>query len=145
MNERHLVFEEVVPTEEHTGILFRLLNERIYKISHSADVRYEEHQQFVVSHPYRAWFLIKNGTNYTGSFYVTNENTIGMNFSNEADENIVECIINFVRKNYEPHAPIHSVRSSCFSINVSPENNQLINSLNSLGAKLAQLSFYLPK
>lgn len=141
MNE--ITFERVLPTEEQIVVLYSLLREREHVISHR-EVSVEEHRLFVSNHPYRAWFLVRYGGKFIGSFYVSNENTIGVNLGNVYDVNLVSSIFDYVKKNFHPLKAIPSVRASDFAINVSPNNQSFIDALEYLGCKVAQVTYYLP-
>lgn len=136
-------FERVEPSESQIESLFELLAQRLHKISHK-EVSYVEHKQFVESHPYRDWFLIRIGENYVGSFYVSNENTIGINLEDEYISSAVSQIINFVKESFKPLPPIPSVRSDKFAVNVPPSNLCLANALEAVDAKVAQITYFLP-
>ena len=77
---KQVEFERVLPSEAQIESLFELLVQRVHKIS-CEDVSYNEDKRFVTSHPYRDWFLIRVSDSYVGSFYVSKENTIGINVS----------------------------------------------------------------
>ena len=137
-------FEKIQPTDAQTDLLYSLLVERSHSISKGQAVSFDKHREFVASHPYRDWFLVKCGDEFVGSFYISNENTVGINISNPENEAVVSAIVGFVKGHYEPLEAISSVRGAAFSINVPPTNRALINSLVNLGSRLAQQTFYLP-
>ena len=136
-------FEHVKPSEEQIEKLFDLLGGRLHRISYEEN-SYSEHEVFVKSHPYRDWFLIRVSENYVGSFYVSKENTIGINVSDEHTFLVVPSIINFVNKNFKPLPLIPSVRSDRFAINVPPSSTQLAKALDAIDAKIAQVTYFLP-
>ena len=136
-------FEHVLPSEAQIECLFELLGQRLHKIS-CEDVSYSEHKRFVKSHPYRDWFLIRVSDSYVGSFYVSNENTIGINLSDGYISLVVSQIVKFVKENFEPLPPIPSIRSDKFAVNVPPSNVQLAKALEEVNAKIAQISYFLP-
>lgn len=138
-----LEFEKIKPSEEQIETLFELLVRRVHRIS-CEETNYNEHKQFVKSHPYRYWFLIKIVDNYVGSFYVSKENTIGINVSDEHTYLIIPHITNFVKKNFKPLSAIPSVRSGKFAINVPSSNVHLASALEAIDAKIAQVTYFLP-
>ena len=79
---KQVEFEQVEPTDEQIVTLFDLLETRLHKISYQ-ETSYSKHKDFVKSQPYRDWFLIRVSENYVGSFYVSKENTIGINVADE--------------------------------------------------------------
>lgn len=144
MSQLEIRFEKVTASTEQIDVLFNLLSERLHGISHK-DASYSEHGKFVCSHPYRMWFLVNIKDEYVGSFYITQENTIGINVSERCTRLIVAPIIKFVESNYQPLAAIPSVRSGKFAINVPPSNKILAEALDDIGAELAQVTYYLPR
>lgn len=90
-------------------------------------------------------FLVKIKNDYVGSFYVSQENTIGINVSERYVRLVVALIIKFVETNYQPLAAIPSVRSRKFAINVPSSNKVLAESLEDIGANSAQVTYYLPR
>lgn len=139
-----LVFEQVVPTDEQLVTLYELLKIRKHTISHFSIPSHSEHTQFVNNHPYRAWFLVKLNRKCIGSFYIASDNTVGINVSEEYLSQQVKNIFNFVQTNYQPLAAIPSVRSEKFAINVPTSNKVLAEALEDLGAKIEQVTYYLP-
>lgn len=61
-------------------ILWQLLQERPPEawISHNGKTTYEQHIQFVLYHPYRAWYLLLEQGHYVGAVYLTNAGEIGI-------------------------------------------------------------------
>ena len=51
-------FEKICGTDRQKNILFNLLKQRKYKISHSNIPDIISHNNFVENHPYRAWFIV---------------------------------------------------------------------------------------
>ena len=72
-------FEKVEITKKHIDILFKLLSNRKFNISHKEMPSFSEHEKFVSSNPYRYWYLISNKKKYIGSFYIQYDNSIGIN------------------------------------------------------------------
>lgn len=140
---KQVEFERVLPSEAQIESLFELLVQRVHKIS-CEDVSYNEHKRFVKSHPYRDWFLIRVSDSYVGSFYVSKENTIGINVSDGYVSLVVTQIVIFVKENFKPLPPIPSSRSDKFAVNVPPSNVQLAKALEEVDAKIAQISYILP-
>lgn len=70
--------------DEATGVLYDLLSERdeTININHKRMPCYEEHQAFVLSEPYLAWYLIEDA-GYLGSIYLTRQREVGLFIFNE--------------------------------------------------------------
>jgi RimJ/RimL family protein N-acetyltransferase len=66
--------------EESSIVLFRLLAEREphQNISHRAMPTWEEHVEFVLRHPYAAWYLVEVDGYPRGSVYLTKQREIGV-------------------------------------------------------------------
>ena len=112
--------------------LYELLKVRKFSISHQKLPSFEEHEEFVKSHPYRQWWLVLENSKLIGSVYLTDDNAIGINLIEE-DQRIY-----FGNK---PLPPIPSVRPKFFYVNVAPENLILKETLAKLGAKHTQCSY----
>lgn len=106
---------------------------------------FSEHSNFVKFHPYRYWYLCGINGNYVGNFYITNENTVGVNISNLILVSHLDDIIKFIYAYHEPLSEIPSVRNALFSINVPAANEEVSHNLEKLGASLIQMTFLLPK
>ena len=143
MNQIKIEFEQVISSKEQIATLFDLLNKRLHKISCKA-TDYIKHESFVNAHPYRYWYLIKVRDSYVGSFYISKENTIGINVYEEYTRQVVLPIIKFVHNNCEPLPPIPSIRGGRFAINVPPKNIVLIEVLEEIGATIAQVTYFVP-
>ena len=140
----NLIFEQIVPNDTQIQVLFDLLNERDHQISHKGGVNFNNHREFVLNHPYRAWYIIRSSDKNLGSFYLNNDNHIGINIKKPDDEHLLSAIINFININWDPLEPIASVRGSEFAINAPPSNTLLISSLKKLGATQVQSTFFVP-
>lgn len=133
-------FEIIDGATRQIRLLYILLGRRKYKISHQQCPSYKKHKQFVQQHPYRAWYLIRNHNIYVGSVYLSHENTIGVNVS-ENTASIISSVLHFLKSNYEPLDEISSVRPGYFYINVPSANMELQQSLEKQGCTPIQTSF----
>lgn len=140
-----MTFGNVIPTEEQENELYALLLRRKHTISHCSHPSIEEHLSFVRSHPYRVWCITYLGAEAVGSFYVSNDNTIGINLIDVDDVRHVTAIIRYVKENFTPLPAIRSVRSDIFTINVPPANTALLESLNEIGAEVLQITYSLKR
>ena len=140
-----ILFSRVIPTTEHINILFKLLNSRANSISHQSKTSIDEHKGFVKSHPYRIWYIVLDEKKAIGSFYVSNDNTIGINLNDSINNAMVAMIINHVKENFSPLPEIKSVRAKNFSINVHPDNILLRRALDILEVEIIQLTYSISK
>jgi hypothetical protein len=145
MQSDNISFDKLIPSDEQINTLYALLTARKHIISHNHLPSFEQHELFVRKHPYRAWYLINAGTTAIGSFYVSKQNTIGINIIDLESEELVSKILNYVHASYAPLKAISSVRGGAFSVNVSPTNSFLLGAMDKLGAKVVQVSFIAPK
>ena len=100
-------FIKVRKTEEHIKILYKLLAERKYNISHDEMPSFESHKEFVYSEPYREWFLIKIDNKFLGSFYIQDDNSISIKINSTYYSKAIKNIINFIKENYLPSPPLN--------------------------------------
>lgn len=143
--DRELSIEcEVFDKHNHTDILYDLLLERKHPISHQISISKKEHAAFCQSHPYLCWYVVFIDKKPMGAFYLTHENSIGINLKDEyvlyADK-----ILLFVTKTFSPLPAIPSIRPGHFYCNFSPENHELINVVKKIGGKLFQVSYSFEK
>jgi hypothetical protein len=124
----------------HVEILYDLLSKREHSISHKSLPPLKRHTEFVFSHPYRVWYIIKSLDGYVGSIYLTNENNIGISVISDA-EKYVPAAIGVLLKKHRPLRAIRSVRNAEFDFNLSPANEKLIAVLKSMGASLVQVTY----
>ena len=133
-------FELVNGEDAKIRILYELLENRVHSISHLAIPNYDVHSSFVKSHPYRKWYLVNFEQECLGSFYIKNDNSIGLNL-NQIDEEIVMSCISFIRKNFSPREASASMVSNDFYINVATTNLALIEVMHALSISQLQVSF----
>lgn len=136
-------FENLTGDDGQINILYGLLSKRSHTISHTQMPSYAQHSDFVRNHPYLSWHLIKVGGCYIGSFYVTDQNTIGINILDDWIVKSFSSVIEQIKSNLVPLPAIKSIRSEFFSINVAPSNVKLIEALERKGCVLAQLSYVI--
>jgi hypothetical protein len=138
--ETKFTAELVTGTDEQNKVLYDLLLKRTFKISHYFMPSFDEHVKFILENPYRSWFLLKDKDMYLGSFYIHNDNSIGINLITYEEEIVTWCL-EFINKEFEPLSPIKSVIPPFFYLNVSPENTEMISLLKREGHEQIQLSF----
>lgn len=135
------VFEKVSFSRECVETLYHHLDTRISNISHiRGSVSYEDHVSFVLSNPYREWFLVKIGDRCIGNFYISFDNGIGINLVEEIPGCVMH-ITRFVMRNITPIPEKKSVVPAYFFVNVSSSNGFLIDELERLGGVMIQLTY----
>ena len=117
--------------------LYEILSERssIENISHKEMPSYRKHVKFVLSKPYKKWYIIYYKKQKFGSIYLTNLNEIGIHFKKNQipDSLIIKCIELLISKNREKR----------FLINISPKNKKLIKIIKKNKFKLIQYTYEL--
>tara|TARA_B100000886_G_scaffold169003_1_gene115683 strand:- start:7136 stop:7999 length:864 start_codon:yes stop_codon:yes gene_type:complete len=136
----HLSFKKV--DSSCTKVLYSLLKERIHFISHEELPSYEKHKDFVNSNPYLQWYIFSIDTLFIGSFYIKDDNSIGINIKNPSIL-VLEKVISFINKNFQPNAGIASIRPNYFFINVAVTNDKMKKILKEIGILPIQISYKL--
>ena len=117
-----LTFKKV--DENDIEILLKLLNQRKYSISHKDLPTMTEHLEFVKSNEYFYWSVIYLNKIPIGSFYIQNNNSIGLNLLNYKKSIVFETL-KHIKLNFKPHEEIKSQVPPYFYINVPYENKEL--------------------
>lgn len=138
--EKKISFDLIKKDFDQIKILYDLLKNRDFNISHSDIPTFDEHKMFVMNHPYRTWYLVKENNEFIGSFYIKIDNSIGINITNETQENIIS-ILEFIKKNFTPLPQEKSMVPNYFYINIPALNLNLQNILNIINTPLLQVSY----
>lgn len=71
---------DVHETPGAVAVLWRLLEERpaVANISHRGMPTREQHEAFIASRPYKAWYLIEDAGRKVGAVYLTKNDEIGV-------------------------------------------------------------------
>ena len=128
-------------------ILFELLAERPKEanISHSTMPSYAQHEQFVRSKPYRAWFLVLNDYGQkVGCASLTNNNEIGIAILKKYQRQgyaleAVQAVIKF-----PPLPAVPSRRNGHYVANVAPGNEASHQLFTKAGWRPIQVTYELP-
>lgn len=139
-----MMLERIEPTHPQIETLFLQLTERTYAISHRNNPSFEEHKNFVVNHPYRAWFIINDNEKPIGNVYIHTDNSIGLNCPTEICEDGIKLILGMITERYSPFHEIPSVRYGNYFLNVSTENSSLQQKLLNLGLTESQRTYVFP-
>ena len=134
---------KITSCESHISETYRLLKLRNSSISHKEEPTFELHKEFVINHPYRFWFLIKLEEKYIGSVYLKNDNSIGLNITDDFNYLATE-VLQKVVSSFKPLPPLKSIRNSRFIINVALEDIPLADSIRKFGGLEIQRTFLLP-
>ena len=137
---RIIEYEEVKNTEEHFQFLYKSLKKRIHSVSHKVVPNYSDHIRFVKNNPYREWFMIFSNKVFIGSFYLTYDNSIGLNMD-ITNNTVTKKVLNHIFSNFKPLNPVKSVRPDCFYINVPITNTEIEDLILEIGGVLIQKSY----
>lgn len=130
----------VKKSDSHAKILFETLKKRKNKISHDILPSYVEHKNFVLNHPYRAWYIIKADDEIVGNAYLLKNNCVGITVVKKS-RRVTPAVIEIILNKYKPLKAIKSVRPGNFVFNVSPNSKDYIQILEQMGARLVQMTF----
>ena len=134
-----IVFERVTPSNANLKGLFNLLQKRKYTISHLELPSFQEHTEFVINHPYRIWDLCLINDEIVGSYYITYQNSVGIDLGN-CNRDILEEIVNHIYRNYKPVKEEKSIVPGYFYFNIPFLNNTILDDMKSLGFEPIQIS-----
>ena len=126
--------------ENDIDILFQLLIKRKYSISHNDLPNMSDHIKFVQSNNYLHWAIIYENKIPIGTFYIQNNNSIGLNLLNPKIKVVFETL-KYINFNFKPLEEIKSQIPSYFYINVAYENEDLKKILIDLESVPIQTSF----
>ena len=132
------VFKKV--SFDDSKILYNLLKKRKFKISHQDLPSFKSHLSFVKSNPYRFWYLIFYKDKPIGTFYIQNDNSIGINITAPSNE-IIKRSLSFIKQHFKPKPSIASKVPPYFYFNSSFENSKLIRLFKLNGLIPLQISF----
>ena len=142
LNINHCIYLEEFEkgNKIHIDDLFFLIQNKKNNISNISPPSKNDHNEFSLNHPYRFWFVIYANKKLYGSIYITNENSIGINFLDirgKWNKEIIQHII----QNITPMPAKPSLVQSSFYCNVPPDDKELIELLKQIGAKVSQVSY----
>ena len=136
-----LRYFRTLSTSACAGIVFTIASKEVgIDLSDDFARYYDIYKQFVENNPYRFWKLIKIDNEILGSFYITFENSIGINLI-KAEYNLYLEIIKKILIEYKPLKETKSLRSKYFIFNTNPKNNLLIKALKKIGTEHIQNTY----
>ena len=137
-SNKKIIFKEV--DENDTEVLFELLKHRVYSISHNRIPTEDEHRAFVKTHPYRHWAVIFEDNHPIGTFYLQDNNSVGLNII-EPSFYVVSQVLSHIRAKYKPFKEIRSKVPPYFYVNASYGNEKLGELLINSDAVPIQISY----
>ena len=136
----NIQFIKVSGLEWQVKVLYQLLKDRRFYISHNKMPNYETHKLFVNKNPYKIWYLIKKNEVFVGSYYIKDDNSIGLNLT-EYSYDILKEIIEFIKHKFTPEVQSPSKIPPYFYINTSVKDEALHLLLEELNLKPLQISY----
>ena len=136
--DQNINFKEV--DQNDTEVLFDLLKQRVHSISHIKTPTWDEHEAFVKANPYRYWAIIMEDDCPIGTFYLQDNNSVGLNI-NEPTLYLVSQVLNNIRTKFEPLGEKKSKVPPYFYVNASCGNEKLGQLLIQCEAKPIQISY----
>ena len=126
--------------KEHVMLLFEHLKKKSFPISHKNLPSFDEHKEFVLSSPYRFWFLVKKNEQCLGNCFISYQNCIGLNIiTNKKDD--YAMILEKIFKEFSPLPAIKSIRTESFHVNSNPHNRSLKEALESVKMYLLEETY----
>ena len=142
MVKNNIIFREVTNSKEEICILYELLKERSFNISHSSMPEFHDHENFVKNHPYKNWYIVFLEDKPIGTFNIKFDNSIGFNLIKQ-ETFIIKNILDFVKANFVPEPAVKSMTPNYFYCNISSKNIELRNIFEKLNFQFLQISFKL--
>lgn len=134
----NMTFKEV--DQNDTEVLFELLTQRVHSISHMKTPTWDEHEAFVKANPYRYWTIILEDDCPIGTFYLQDNNSVGLNI-NEPTLYLVSQVLTNIRTKFKPLGEKKSKVPPYFYINAPYGNKKLGQLLIHFEAKPIQISY----
>jgi L-amino acid N-acyltransferase YncA len=135
---KEVSFKEV--NDQDAKVLFKLLENRDYSISHHNLPTKDDHLLFVKSKPYRYWAIVLEDNFPVGTVYIQSNNSIGLNLLQQKKQHVYK-ILRHIKNSFNPLKEVKSKVPSYFYINISYANNKLGKILCELDASPIQVSY----
>ena len=136
--DQNMTFKEV--DQNDTEVLFELLKQRVHSISHIKTPTWDEHEAFVKANPYRYWAIILEDDCPIGTFYLQDNNSVGLNI-NEPTLYLVSQVLTNIRTKFKPLGEKKSKVPPYFYVNAPYGNEKLGQLLIHCDAKPIQISY----
>ena len=138
MCDQNMTFKEV--DQNDTEVLFELLKQRVHSISHIKTPTWDEQEAFVKANPYRYWAIILENDCPIGTFYLQDNNSVGLNI-NEPTLYLVSQVLTNIRTKFKPLGEKKSKVPPYFYVNAPYSNEKLGQLLIHCDAKPIQISY----
>jgi hypothetical protein len=137
---------DVYAVSDAAVFLYELLQAREQEhdvnISHSTCPTWEQHCDFVISKPYRLWYLIEVDGVRLGYISATDRNEIGIVLLVQARGiGIGTAAVRYLMREHRPLPAVPSVRSGHWLANINPNNTRSIAMFHNLGFRMIQNTY----
>jgi RimJ/RimL family protein N-acetyltransferase len=153
MDEPHTASVELVAISdvpEARDVLWEILQERAdprdanTNISHKETPSREEHDLFVINHPFWKWFLIRHKGEWIGQIRVSSRNEIGIGLLRKhRGKRLGTEAVKTLMETLKPQPAIKSVRRAGWIANIHPKNHRSQEMFWHLGFEKIQQTFGL--
>lgn len=143
MDEPHTASVELVAigdVPEARDVLWEILQERAdprdidTNISHKETPTREEHDLFVINHPFWKWFLIRHKGEWVGQIRVSSRNEIGVGLLRKhRGKGLGTEAVKTLMETLKPQPAIKSMRREGWIANINPMNAKSQNMFKALG------------
>jgi hypothetical protein len=137
---RGINFQRVIGSPQDIETLYELLRMRENGISHVSMPTRASHRKFVLSHPYRFWYIVEETGVALGSLYFHFDNSIGISMPGQSSA-MTRATLSQALALHKPLKGVKSVRSSHFFVNVRPGDHVLRRALMDLGWGTLQVTY----
>lgn len=145
-----LTLRSVYKNPHGAEILYELLRERseeddpLVNISHRALPPWHKHLRFFRSHPYRAWYFVKEDGLIAGYVYASRQNEIGIVLSKDyRGRGIGRWAVSTVTTRHKPLPAKPGIRSGRWLANINPKNERSVAMFSRLGFNQLQVTYAL--
>jgi RimJ/RimL family protein N-acetyltransferase len=142
-----IILVDVYKVRDSVSFLYRLLKERTpeQSISHKAMPTMEEHRAFVMSRPYRAWYIVENLNHQrVGAVYATKNNELGIAILSDHRRNgYAKWALLEIITLHPPLLAIRGQRPAHYVAHINPQNAASIRLFEGIGAKHIENTYEL--
>jgi len=136
--DKKIIFKEV--DKNDLEVLFELLKQRVHSISHNRIPTRVEHNAFVKKYPYRYWAIILEDNFPIGTFYLQDNNSVGLNI-NDPSLYLVSQVLAHICAKFKPLGEMRSKVPPYFYVNAPYGNKKLGELLVNCDAVPIQISY----
>ena len=130
------------PSKWEIQFLYQLLQSRQYSISHRKMPSFDNHQFFVLNHPYHTWHIVFYDEIPIGSIYICSDNSVGLHIMPEFISYRQSLLRKFIGT-FTPLPGQASIINSNFIFNVALDDFTFVSDLKGCGAIPLQVTYLI--